>query len=368
MVFMALDHTRDFFAVPGQNPTNLATASAVLFLTRWITHFCAPTFCLLTGTGAGLALRSRTTRELSQFLWRRGLWLIVLEVTVVRCLAYQFNVDYRLTLLLVLWSLGWAMVLLSVLVYLPVSVVTAIGVAMIAGHNLFDGINPGGALWTLLHAQGFAVATPPATVFVAYPLVPWIGVTAVGYGLASVYTWPAERRRTFLLRLGLALVAAFVVLRGINGYGDPGSWRALPSPLFTVLSFLNTTKNPPSLLFLLMTLGPALVALALLERGLPRLGRFAITLGREPLFYYAGHFALIHLAAVVVAFVRNGPGWWMFDSPELSRYPFTPPPDWGYSLPVVYLIWVLVVAVMYGLCRWYAGVKARHTDWWWKYV
>ncbi len=368
MVLMALDHTRDFFGIPGQNPTDLASASAALFLTRWITHVCAPVFFLLTGTGSYLALRRRSRLELSRFLLTRGLWLIFLEVVVARCLAYQFNFDYRVTMLLVLWALGWAMITLAALVRLPASVVTAFGVVVIAAHNLFDGVRSASPLWAILHAPGFVLNTPAHVLFVAYPLIPWIGVTAVGYGLGQVYDWSADRRRAFLLRLGAALSVAFLVLRGLNVYGDPSRWEHQKNATLTALSFLNTTKYPASLLFLLMTLGPALVFLALVERRTPAALRPALTVGKVPLFYYLLHFALIHLLAVAACLLRYGSAHWMFESPDLAHYPFTAPPGWGYALPVVYLTWALVVIAMYPLCRWFAALKQRRTEAWLSYL
>ncbi len=368
MILMALDHTRDFFGLPGQSPTDLANASAALFLTRWITYFCAPVFFLLTGTGAYLSLRRKSRAELSGFLLTRGLWLIFLEVVVLRCFAYQFNFDYRVTMLLVLWALGWAMITLAALVRLPAAVVTAFGVLLIAGHNLFDGVRSANPLWSILHAPGFVLNTPEHVVFVAYPLIPWIGVTAVGYGLGQIYSWDAERRRPFLLRLGVALSLAFLVIRGLNLYGDPSRWAHQKTALFTVLSFLSTTKYPPSLLFLLMTLGPALIFLGAVDRGTPRLLRPALVIGKVPLFYYILHFALIHLLAVLACYVRNGSAHWMVESPDLAHYPFTAPPGWGYSLPVVYLVWAVVVVAMYPACRWFAALKARRTDAWLSYL
>jgi uncharacterized membrane protein len=368
MIVMALDHMRDFFGVPGQSPTNLASASAALFLTRWITYYCAPVFFLLTGTGAFLSLRRRTSGELARFLLTRGLWLIFLELVLVRCLAYQFNVDYRVTMLLVLWALGWAMITLSALVRLPVSVVTAFGVVLIAGHNLFDGVRSANPLWSILHAPGFVLNTPDHALFVAYPLIPWIGVTAVGYALGQVYEWDEARRRTFLLRLGLALIAGFFLIRGLNVYGDPAPWTSQKTPLFTVLSFLNTTKYSPSLLFLLMTLGPALLVLRAVDAGVPGVLRPAHVIGKVPLFYYVLHFFLIHLLAVIICYVRYRSAHWMFESPDLGHYPFSAPPGWGYSLPVVYLLWMAVVTAMYPLCRWFAGVKQRRTEAWISYL
>jgi len=368
MIIMALDHTRDFFGIPGQNPTDMATTTAALFFTRWITHFCAPVFFLLTGTGAYLALRRRTPGELSGFLFKRGIWLIFLEFVVVRCLAYQFNFDFRVTMLVVLWALGWAMITLSALVRLPAYVATTFGVLMIAGHNLFDSVKSVNPLWSILHSPGFVLNTPDHVVFAAYPLIPWVGVTAVGYGLGQVYGRDSDRRRAFLLRLGLALSVAFLVLRGINAYGDPSRWMPQKNMLFPVLSFLNTTKYPPSLLFLLMTLGPAMIFLAAVDRGTPRLLRPALVFGKVPMFYFVLHFALIHLLAVVTCYVRYGSAHWMFESPDLGHYPFSAPPGWGFSLPIVYLVWAFVVVAMYPLCRWFAALKQRRSDPWLSYL
>ena len=368
MIIMALDHTRDYFHFPGQDPTDLSKATAALFMTRWITHFCAPVFFLLTGTGAYLSLRKKSRRQLSRYLLTRGLWLIFLEAVVMRCFAYQFNFDYRVTLLIVLWALGWAMIALSALVWLPTSVVAAIGIVMVAGHNLFDGVKSTSPLWTILHAPGFLLNTPEHVVFVTYPIVPWIGVTAIGYALGQIYGWDAERRRTFLVRLGPALSVAFVALRAINVYGDPSRWSVHSTTLFTVLSFLNTTKYPPSLLFLLMTLGPALLLLRAFDGRTPRLFQPALIIGKVPLFYFMLHFALIHLFAVIVCYARYGTAHWMFESPDLANYPFTTPPGWGYPLSIVYLVWAVVVLTMYPLCRWFAALKQRRSDPWLSYL
>lgn len=368
MILMALDHVRDFFGTPGVSPTDLAQTTVPLFLTRWITHLCAPVFFLLTGTGAFLSLGRKSIPELSRFLLTRGVWLVLLEITVVRCLGFQFNVDYQVTMLVVIWALGWAMIVLAALVWLPVSAVLLFGVAMIAGHNLLDGVRSTHPLWVLLHTPGLVVNRPGFVVFAAYPLIPWIGVTAVGYGLGQIYKWSMERRRAFLLRVGFALTAAFVVLRAINVYGDPAPWASQASGALTVVSFLNLTKYPPSLLFLLMTLGPALLLLRALEDGTPRVMRPAVTFGRVPLFYFLLHLPLIHLLAVIVCYAQNGAAYWMFRSPDLSAYPFTAPPGWGLSLPVIYLLWLLVVVLLYPPCVWFAAVKQRRPDAWLSYV
>lgn len=367
MILMALDHTRDFFGNFGLNPTDPATTTVPLFFTRWITHFCAPVFFLLTGTGAYLALRKKTKVELSRFLFTRGLWLIFLELVVSRGLGWQFNFDYHVVFIIVLWALGWAMIVLSGLVYLPAWAVASFGVLMICTHNLFDSVRSSNWLWTILHSPNFLVNEPSHSVFVGYPLVPWIGVTAAGYGLGQIYSGPVERRRTFLLRLGFGLCAGFIILRAINIYGDPQPWATQKSTVFTVLSFLNTTKYPPSLLYLLMTLGPALLFLWAVDAGTPRWLRPALTIGKVPMFYYLLHIPLIHLIAIVVCYARYRHIYWMFESPTMGEFPVTPPPGWGYSLPIIYLVWAVVVLTLYPLCRWFAGLKQRSSDAWMSY-
>jgi uncharacterized membrane protein len=367
MIIMALDHTRDFFGQPG-SPTNLATASVALFFTRWITNFCAPVFFLLLGTGAWLSLRKRTKSELSRFLFTRGLWLLFLELTLFRCLAVQFNFDYHVTIINVLWALGWSMIVLSVLVYLPACAVTTFGAVMIATHNLLDSINSANPFWSILHSPNIIFSSPGHTVLVAYPLIPWVGVTATGYGLGQIYGWTPERRRALLLRLGIGLTVAFVVIRAINVYGDPSHWTAQRTSIYTVLSFLNTTKYPPSLLFLLMTLGPALIFLAIFDTYTPRLLRPVLIIGKVPMFYFLLHFFLIHLFAVVICYARYGHIYWMFQSSDLANFPITQLPGWGLTLPLVYLLWTIVVVAMYPLCRWYAALKQRSNNPWLSYL
>jgi uncharacterized membrane protein len=372
MIIMALDHTRDYFGDFSVNPTTLPGTTVGLFFTRWITHFCAPVFFLLTGTGAYISLQRKTRAELSRYLWTRGLWLVVLEFTLGR-FGLQFNVDYRVTVLLVLWALGWSMIVLAALVHLSTRTVLIFGAALIALHNLLDGIQAAsfGALaplWSVLHAPGFLYRGEEHVVLLAYPLIPWIGVTAVGYALGAVYLWPAERRRAFLLRLGLGCCAAFLLLRGINIYGDPAPWSSQATPTFTVLSFLNTNKYPPSLLFLLMTLGPALCFLSVIDRKTPGWLRPANTFGRVPMFYYLVHFPLIHLLAVGAAAIRYGDVAPLFQSPTVDRFPFTQPPGWGLGLPVVYAMWIAVVLLMYPLSRWFAALKQRRKDAWLSYL
>ncbi len=367
MILMAIDHTRDFFGPPGINPTDPATTTIPLFFTRWITHFCAPTFFLLTGTGAFLARRRKSTRELSQFLFTRGLWLIFLEIVVVRCFGWQFNFDYHVTILNVLWALGWAMIVLSGLVYWPTSAVAVFGLVLITCHNLFDSVESSNWLWTILHSPNFLLNRPGHIVLVAYALIPWAGVTAVGYTLGQIYSWPSNRRKRFLLPLGLGLMAAFCVLRAINHYGDPVPWSTQRSAAFTALSFLNTTKYPPSLLFLLMTLGPTALLLWAVDAATPPWLYPALIFGKVPMFYYLLHIPLIHTLALIVCYARYGQVHWMFESPGLGQFPVTPPPGWGYSLPFIYLIWAIVVVTLFPLCRWFAGVRQRRNNAWLSY-
>jgi uncharacterized membrane protein len=373
MIVMALDHVREFFGTPGISPTDLDHTTVALFFTRWITYFCAPVFFLLTGTGAFLSLRRKTTAELSRFLWTRGLWLIFLELVVTRCLGWQFNFDYRLTILLVLWALGWSMIVLAGLVHLPVKVVAVFAIVMIATHNLFDSVSAASfgvlaPVWSILHVPAVLVSGPRFTIFEAYPLIPWVGVTAAGFALGQVYLWSESRRKTFLLRLGLGLTAGFVVLRALNIYGDPVRWSHQRSAVFTLLSFINTTKYPPSLLFLLMTLGPAMLLLRMVDSRTPNALGPALTVGKVPMFYYVLHIPLMHLLAIAVCYGRYGQIHWMFESPLLSQFPVTLPPGWGFGLPGVYLVWLLVVISLYPLCKWYAALKQRRTDWWLSYL
>jgi uncharacterized membrane protein len=285
----------------------------------------------------------------------------------VRCFALQFNFDYHVTMLLVLWALGWAMIVLSALVYLPASVVTTFGVVMIASHNFLDSIRSSNPLWSILHSPNLIVANPQHLVFAGYPLVPWVGVTAAGYGLGQIYSWTSDRRKAFLLRLGIGLTAAFVILRGLNIYGDPIRWTTQKSTAFTVLSFLNANKYPPSLLFLLMTLGPAMFFLWAVDGKTPRFLRPALVIGKVPMFYFLLHLSLIHLLAVIVCYARYGEMHWMFESSRLDQFPITPPPGWGFSLPIVYLAWAFVVLALYPLCRWFAALKQRRSDPWLSY-
>ena len=389
MVIMMLDHTRDFVhnAVVQFDPADLSRTNVALFFTRWITHFCAPVFVFLAGTGAYLQFaRGKSKGELSRFLVTRGLWLIVLEVTVVRLLI-TFNFDMRfLGMLQVIWVIGVSMIVLAALIHLPLKVVAAFGLAMIAVHNLFDGFNVAswrgpesplpsfaGKLWILLHQPFEAISVwsfPSPVVFVVYPLIPWIGVMAAGYAFGALYRMDAHRRRRWLLTIGGTATALFVILRAINVYGDPSPWAKQSSAVFTVLSFLNTTKYPASLLFLLMTLGPSILALALFESR-PNAGgvvrQFFVTFGRVPLFFYLLQWFTAHVLSILLHLAFGKPVGWLMQSP-LDMFTQPRPESVGFNLGVVYLCWIAGVLLLYPLCKWFAGLKARRRDWWLSYL
>ena len=367
MVIMALDHVRDYFHGPSQlfAPEDLARTDGFLFATRWITHFCAPAFMFLAGTAAYLyARRGRSASELSRFLWTRGLWLVVLELTVVASFGWEFGLNTHPGLA-VIWALGWSMIALAALIYLPWRILLAASLTMIALHNVFDGVRPEyfgdwAWLWRLLHVRGPLLPGSGIDVRAGYPLIPWIGVMAAGFCFGRVLDLEPARRRRLLLWLGAALTGAFVLLRWSNLYGDPSPWSAQPTAVLTVVSFLNCTKYPPSLLYLLMTLGPTILVLGLLEHVRVGARNPFLVFGRVPLFYYLLHLPLLHAVALVFAQIRYGRMAFLLDMPPSLRGPRPDfPVDYGYGLWQTYVIWAAIVLALYPLCRWYAGVKQR---------
>jgi len=361
MVLMALDHTRMFLGTS----VDLHTAPPALYFTRWVTHFCAPVFVLLAGTAAWLhGRRLASTRALSIYLLTRGLWLVLLEVTVVR-FAWLFALGPEIVLLQVIWAIGASMVVLAGLVWLPRGGIVAVAAALIAGHNLFDTVQADRLgslrwLWLLLHEPGKLQPFTGATWFVAYPLVPWVAVMAAGYALGPWALLPRADRRARFLRAGLVLTSGFVVLRATNLYGDPHPWSSEGGPMRAVLSFLDCQKYPPSLLYLAMTIGPALCALAWVDRPLGPWATRVTVFGRVPLFYYVLHILLIHLLAIALAWPAMGPA-------AIAR-PFGVSEPLGYSLPAVYAWWAVVVVFLYSPCRWFAGVKRRSHSAWMSYL
>jgi uncharacterized membrane protein len=373
MILMALDHVRDFFSDRlFLDATDLTKTTPANFLTRWVTHFCAPTFIFLAGTAAFLSsTRGKSKQALSWFLLTRGIWLAFFEVVVNR-IMWMFNYDLHHHGAGVFWAIGWSMVALSFLVYLPTFVVTVFGILMISLHNLLDGLKPADVplpswLWTILHNPGDATVVDGYTFGTGYCLIPWMGVMAAGYGFGKLMLLERASRQRRLFQLGTALTLGFIILRTANVYGDPHPWSEQSSLLWTFLSFLNCTKYPPSLLFLLMTLGPAILALAVFDRPLGSLAGPIITFGRVPLFYYLLHIPLIHGGAVLLDYVRFG---WspLATSGPWEVNPSAIPSSYGVSLPMVYLIWFGVVMTLYLPCRWFAAVKQRRSDVWLSYL
>lgn len=371
MIIMALDHARDYFHITAMtaDPTNPATTTPILFFTRWITHFCAPVFVLLAGISAYLAGRKKSKKELSVYLLSRGLWLIVLELVFFN-LIFTFDPGYHFLGMQVLWVTGASMMLLAGLIYLPVKILMGIGLLLVAGHNLLDTLNvsPGNPMpfwWGFLHQQYFVAYAPGHLLGVLYPLLPWPGIMLLGFGMGSLYTreYDAQKRRKLLLAAGWSAIGVFFVLRWINSYGDLFPWVDQKNPTATLLSFFNLTKYPPSFLFNCMTLGPALVILAWLEKAKAGWGKVVVIYGRVPLYYYLLHFFIIHCLCML-AFFATG-----HSMEEIAGgIIYFRPSDFGFPLWTVYLIWISVVAIMFPLCKKYGAYKALKDYWWLKYL
>lgn len=368
MIIMALDHTRDFFH-HGGDPSNLATTTPILFFTRWITHFCAPVFVFLSGTSAYLSGRHKSKKLLSGFLLKRGLWLVLVELIVFNFLL-TFNPMYTFLVVQVIWVIGISMIILAAVIWLPIPLIFTLGIILVFGHHLLDPLNFTGKLqaplwWGLLHQQVFIPYGNGRIFGVLYPLIPWPGVMMLGYCLGSLYRsdYPAKKRQQQLFAGGLSAVILFLVLRWSNLYGDPSLWTCQRSAELTLISFFNTSKYPPSLLFLLMTLGPALLLLSLLEHAKGRWTATVSVYGRVPFFYFLFHFFVIHLACMILFFVNGHTLAQANTGMLLFR-----PADFGYTLPVVYLLWIALVLLMYPLCKSYGQYKAMHKHWWLSYL
>jgi uncharacterized membrane protein len=371
MIIMALDHVRDYFHAGAYlyDPLDLDKASVGLFFTRWITHFCAPVFMFLAGTSAFMIGQRKTKKDLSVFLLKRGLWLVLLEFVLFN-FEWNFDISFTNIYFIVIWVLGISMIVLAGLIHLPKKIILLFGIVLVAGHNLLDNIHvPGNTLkafgWSLLHEQNF-FSWQGKNVLVGYPLLPWVGIMALGYCLGELYApgFGAGKRKKLLLMIGSAAVLLFMVIRFMNIYGDPHPWSQQPSALYTFLSFIKVNKYPPSLLYVLMTLGPALVFLAFTENSKSRVSRVISVYGRVPMFYYIVHIFLIHIATLVAAPLFTGYSWkvWILKEPlwftkSLKGY--------GFSLGIVYLVWISVVIAVYPLCKWYDRYKTRHKEKWW---
>jgi uncharacterized membrane protein len=372
IVIMALDHTRDYFHADNFlfEPTDMSQTNPAIFFTRWITHFCAPTFVFLAGTSAFFIGERKTKKQLSVFLFTRGLWLMLLEITIVS-FAWSFNPDFNFTRLQVIWAIGLSMVILSAVIQLPKTAILIVGLAILFGHNWLDSIQATqntwkDFLWAELHQRkrfvfyGHTIAT-------GYPIIPWFGIMALGYCFGQFYKKGVDaiKRKKYLLVIGASAILLFIILRMGNSYGDPAPWSEQRSLAMTVCSFLNVTKYPPSLFYSLMTLGVSLIFLALSEKKPGWLGSKLIHFGRVPMFFYLLHLYLIHGLATI-AIVASGRPWTDTilsfnpngkDSPWLMGY--------GYSLAGTYLVWLLIILILYPLCKWYDGYKQTHKEKWW---
>jgi uncharacterized membrane protein len=375
MVIMALDHARDFYhqGALASNPTDLETTTPVLFFTRWITHFCAPTFVFLAGTSIYISAQRKSRKDLSIFLLTRGLWLIVLELTVVR-FGLFFNLHFDATILQVIWAIGAAMVCMAALIHFSDNVILALGLLIIFAHNATDAVplQPDDAfygLWAVLRQSGFLALSPENSLLVMYPLIPWLGIMMLGYCLGRLYRkdFDPVRRQKMLINIGLAVVALFIILRMINIYGDPSPWSQQKNTIYTVMSFLNCTKYPVSLLYTLMTLGPVLIALSLLERRPIKFLNPLIVFGRVPLFYYILHFYIIHTTSLLLYMQKTGKSLSQLDF-HFNKSFGGITAEGGYSLFWAYVGWIAVVLVLYPVCKWYNNYKSTHTQWWLSYV
>ena len=372
---MALDHTRDYFHQSAilEDPTNLSTTTAPLFFTRWITHFCAPIFIFLAGMSAFLFGQQKKTGQLSKFLLTRGIWLVVFEL-VVLSLIMTFNPKYNLILFTILWAIGWSMVVLSLLVRFGINTVLVIGLVLVFGHNVFDlfestkGANGPILLQLLITNRGTALPLAPNhLLLIGYAILPWTGVMAIGYAIGSLFSAATDPiyRKKMLLRFGLATSVAFIVLRILGIYGDPNPFSQQDTTIKSILSFFNVTKYPPSLQFVCMTIGPAMIGLAFLEPIKNGITRFFLVYGKVPFFYFALHFLVIHLLETI-AFFATGHSISQASDPA-SPFLFRPA-SFGFGLPVTYLVWITVVLLMYFPCKWFGKYKQTHQKWWLSYL
>jgi uncharacterized membrane protein len=374
IVIMVLDHVRDFLHISAYDFDALdpQRTTALLYTTRWVTHFCAPTFVFLAGVSAWLQhARGKSRRELSLFLLQRGLWLVVLEVTVLG-FGWSFSLPFML-FLQVIWAIGWSLAALAALVWLPRLGVLAIGATIIVGHNLLDPIAPAqlgsfADLWTAVHAPGLLLFRGVPYALDLYPLLPWFGVLAFGYGLGQVFLAPPATRDRLLVSLGLAMIAAFLVLRFLNAYGNPQPWSPQADLGKSVMAFLNVQKYPPSLMYICATLGPVLTLVPLIERWRGMWARVFLTFGSVPLFFYVIHVYVAHALSIGLRVATHQSLAGQFD--QLRTLVLHPQAfhGSGFSLPVVYVAWIAILAVLYPLCRWFAGVKERRRDWWLSYL
>ncbi len=370
MIIMTLDHSRDFFHYPGIAPLDMQTTTVVLFFTRWITHFCAPTFVFLSGVSAYLAGRRRTKKELSIFLIKRGLWLILSDLLIIS-LLFTFDLQYHLLVLEVLWATGFGMIILGLLIWIPIPVIFALALIIIGGHNLLDyyqlpqnGVS-GNLITLFLTAVGaFIPLNTTRAIVELYAVIPWTGAILLGYAFGTLYktNYVAKKRQRTLLLSGILLIALFLILRIINHYGDPSPWHIQRNIGHSILSFLNTTKQTPSLLFFAMTLGPIIILLSFAEKASTKFMAICSVYGNVPYFYFIIHFCLLRLINIILIIAEGLP----IKSTEGALV--WQSPNFGHPLWVVYFIWIAVVLLMYYPCKWYGRYKQTHTHWWLSFI
>lgn len=369
MIIMALDHTRDFFHVTAMtaDPLDEDTTTLWLYFTRWITNYCAPVFVFLSGLSAYLSSRKKTTEEASIFLFKRGLWLILAEVIIVT-FGLTFNPLYHIIVLQVIWAIGCSMIILGILIRISFKAVLITGLVLLLGHNILDYLNVTSNIWKVLFtALGTIVPiTNTRFVLVLYAIFPWTSAMLLGYCVGHYFRQdiPAAIRKRFLLIAGSTATALFILLRSINKYGNPVPWEMQKDTLATVLDFFDVSKYPPSLDYLCMTLGPALLLLLVFENAKGKWQEIVKVYGAVPFFYYVVHFYLLHFLMVIIFFIS---GYTTKDIVDPDVLMLFRPATFGYSLPIVYLIWILVVASLYRPCQWFARYKKTHTNWWLKY-
>lgn len=374
MIIMALDHTRDFFHIAAftDDPMNLATTTPALYFTRWITHLCAPVFVFLSGTSAYFQSLRKSKKELSLFLIKRGLWLILIEITIVN-FSFSFDINFHLIALQTIWSIGISMVILGVIIWLPFTAILITGTVIVLGHNALDFYEKGmtdspGILYDLLHRPGFHPLWEGHSLLILYPFLSWAGLMMTGYCFGRLFLkFEGTKRKKMLLWLGLGVLMFFIIIRAINVYGDPLHWSSQKTGLYTFFSFMNVQKYPPSLLYICATIGISLLLLAFFGHIKNGLTRFITVYGRVPFFYYILHFYLIHLLATAFFFAR-GHSIAEGTQDATGFLPYFLIPGEGVTLPYVYGIWLLVVLSLYPVCKWFSNYKQKHKDWWLSYL
>jgi uncharacterized membrane protein len=376
MIIMALDHTRDYFHFDAflHDPLNPATTSLPLYFTRWITHFCAPVFVFLAGTSSYLQGLRKSRKELSALLVSRGLWLVVVEIFIMS-FAFTFDIHYGFILLQVIWVTGISLVALGILIWLPFNVIFVLGILIVSGHNLLDYAEAGhqgkfNFTWDLAHKGNFGgYAVGGHRLAILYPFLPWTGLLLVGYCSGKIFqsTIPADARKKILYRTGAALIFIFFCLRALNIYGDPRPWNLQHNALQNFFSFMNVSKYPPSLLFMCITIGPALLFLAAAETAKNKLSDIITVYGRVPFLYYVIHFYLLHLLTTLFFFMR---GHSIAEGLQgVPNFPFCfLIAGEGVHLWQVYVIWISVVTALYPVCKWFSSYKMMHRKWWLSYL